>query len=337
MKTASSIRYGGMLIDANECDYNSFKHLGLLCPICKRTVFLVGETDRSACERKNKDGSTSQVKSSHVSAYFAHHPEVDKNTVNDCELKSSQITVTERLYLEAKAHNQRQKVFHAHFWKILSTSWMIREFDECRNYAKLVYIKACVTNERKASFMYQELINTMIHKNRIINEENWNNFVQNRIVVAKKRILGRWIETSKTVHEDVLDALTENELIEISKDNQAWNSEIDERMQLKIVLEALLFICQKKQVKILQNLTEYTLDKAIHQIMAEQLKTLPSMGGDEYVRLYHGYMRQTIGATDSTLDVVFSYMRIALVDSFVAVRWGYQFETLEQKELERQR
>jgi len=77
MLTASSIRYGEMLVDAAECDYTSFKHLGLLCPICKRSVFLVKEAVRSATQRKKKDGSTCEVKGSNVVSYFAHHPEID--------------------------------------------------------------------------------------------------------------------------------------------------------------------------------------------------------------------------------------------------------------------
>jgi hypothetical protein len=78
-------------------------------------VFLVKETDRAATERKNRDGSTSLVKGSHVKSYFAHHPEVDKAIINDCELRSSQITAVKRLYLETKARNQRQRVMQAHF------------------------------------------------------------------------------------------------------------------------------------------------------------------------------------------------------------------------------
>jgi hypothetical protein len=54
MLLASSIRYGGILVEAPECDYNSFKHLGLLCPICKRSVFLVAPKMRPAHNRKIK-------------------------------------------------------------------------------------------------------------------------------------------------------------------------------------------------------------------------------------------------------------------------------------------
>jgi hypothetical protein len=53
---ASSIRFGGLLVEASDCDYTSFKHLGLLCPICKRSVFLVGAKQRATHTRKNKAG-----------------------------------------------------------------------------------------------------------------------------------------------------------------------------------------------------------------------------------------------------------------------------------------
>lgn len=335
MKTATSIRYGGIFIESDDCDYNSFKHLGLLCPICKRTVFLVKQNTRSATERKKKDGTTCQVKGSNVGSYFAHHPEVDRDTVNDCELKSKQITSQEKAYLDTESRNQRQKIFHAHFWKIILTSWMIREFKECIDYAKLVYIGACNSNETKASFMHQKLINTMIHKSQKIDEKDWSEFIKNRITVAKDRIANKWIETSRIAHEDISNALTDSELIEISQENETWNSEIDERMQAKIVLEAILFICQKKQVKILENLLKYTLDKAIHQIVGEQIKVFPPLASKKYAELYYGYMRQTIGATDRALDVVFSYIKVVLIDIFVSVRWAYQFQILEQKAKEK--
>lgn len=335
MKTASSIRYGGMLVDSSECDYDSFKHLGLLCPICKRTVFLVREAARSASTRKNKDGSLSSVKACNVPSYFAHHPEVDKNIVNDCELRSNQISVRERVYLETKAHNQRQKIFHAHFWKILQTSFFLREPEECVKYVRSVYVKACVNNERKAIFMFQELINTVIHKYRKIDENSWIDFVKDRVEVAEKRILDNWIGTSKDLHEDYQDALTDAEEAEIKKENDAWLSEVDRRMQSKIVVEAILFLQQKQQVKLLEILLQYCLDRAINQIIAIQHKTLPSLGSQEYAKMYHWYMRQMIGATDHSIDIVFSYMKIALIDVFVSVRWAYQFEMLEQKALER--
>jgi hypothetical protein len=78
MKFAASIRYGGELVEPQECDYNDYKYLGLLCPECKSPVFLVKSQVRSRLEKTYA-----------VSAHFSHFKEVDPTYAQKCELRVS--------------------------------------------------------------------------------------------------------------------------------------------------------------------------------------------------------------------------------------------------------
>ena len=49
MKAAKSMYFGGDIVSAEECDYNSYERLGLKCPFCDHPVFL-----RAGSSRKNK-------------------------------------------------------------------------------------------------------------------------------------------------------------------------------------------------------------------------------------------------------------------------------------------
>jgi uncharacterized protein YbaR (Trm112 family) len=109
MKYASSIKYGGQLIDAKDCDYNSYKHLGLVCPECKNPVFVRAEHTRTAPKSKEV------VK---VEQSFAHFKAVDPAQVLACE---NRVAAYNRRGLERKAaaaKNQRLKLLHRWFWDI---------------------------------------------------------------------------------------------------------------------------------------------------------------------------------------------------------------------------
>lgn len=337
MKTASSIRYGGMLVDANECDYTSFKHLGLLCPICKRTVFLVKESTRSASQRKIKDGSKIDVKSADIPAYFAHHPEVDKNTVNDCELRSKQITVAERAYLEAKAHNQRQKIFHAHFWKMLLTSFSLVNCERDIDMLEKIWVRECVYTEKRAVFAFQELVNLFIGKYRqlrddsvveIINEQCLYWKAEYAITVERDRHPNRYAEWTSEADKKAVSMFMSG--IEL------WNNSVDIRMQQKIVGESSQFIIQKRQVKILETLVKIAIHAAIHiQSIQRCVNLNRTVNKDLYSSEYRRLTRALIGADDGELDRIFDIVAHTLIKILTSVHWAYQFELLEQKDIKR--
>lgn len=43
MQLASSLRYGGLLVKAVDCDHEAYRNLGLVCPNCHESVFMVQE------------------------------------------------------------------------------------------------------------------------------------------------------------------------------------------------------------------------------------------------------------------------------------------------------
>jgi hypothetical protein len=320
MKTASSIRYGGMLVDADECDYDSFKNLGLLCPICKRTVFLVQKSTRSASQRKIKDGTKIDVRSAEIPAYFAHHPEVDKDTVNDCELRSKQITAIQRLHLETKAHNQRRKIMQSHFWKILKTSYELSDpvVDMIPIIIKEQWIRQHPFSERRSIFHLQEFINLFIKTARLVSEEE------------RKEEIDRIIEN---ILKSQKDRLYEEDL-RAKEYLDDWIGTLNARMHSSICEEALGFLLHKRQVKMLETMTYFALDAQIYH----ECRIAARRTGEDFqilaIRFYPNYVRVLTEGKDNTFLVqTLKGMFVKLIGMIVSVRWAYQFELLEQKSI----
>ena len=101
MQFAESIRYGAQLIDAKDCDYNSYKQLGLLCPECKNPVFLRGEYVKTS----SKTGVEYRVRPA-----FAHFRAVDPIQVLACENRVAKYDKKELERRANKARNQRLKL-----------------------------------------------------------------------------------------------------------------------------------------------------------------------------------------------------------------------------------
>jgi hypothetical protein len=118
MKLAISLRLSGELVNAADCNYNSFKDLVLICPHCKQSVFLIGEHTRSATVRKLRSGSTIPVVESSVSPYFSHHS-IDSEL---CEVKNKSISTQLFLHYKTVARNQRFAIFRKRFWELFCTN-----------------------------------------------------------------------------------------------------------------------------------------------------------------------------------------------------------------------
>ncbi len=99
MRLASSIRYGGQLIESVDVDYDDYKRLGLICPECKSPVFLRKQSERAA-------------------AHFAHFRASDPALVQQCELRVSGYTKEELQRKAREAKNQRLKLLQRWFWDI---------------------------------------------------------------------------------------------------------------------------------------------------------------------------------------------------------------------------
>ena len=108
MKDASAMKYGGELVAAVDCDYNSFKELVPLCPNCKEPVYL-----RTGGERLSVKGKAYQI-----GPHWCHFQGISKEQVAGCELRVNGYTEKDRAKIAAQARGQRMKLLQRWFWKV---------------------------------------------------------------------------------------------------------------------------------------------------------------------------------------------------------------------------
>jgi hypothetical protein len=329
MKTASSIRYGGLLIDAEDCNYESFKHLGLLCPICKRSVFLVGASQRETHTRKNKDGSSTQVKECIVPSHFSHHPDVDRSQVLDCELRSQQLSQTQRLAIAAKARNQRQKIMQRHFWKICKTSIKLQDSDDVSATLKMLWSLASMRSPEATKRLYQLLLESLRDQ-----------FVKPGQLDHTKNTLEQGLNKWVSDMED--DELTPSKYLPLIK---IWKQKLDLKMQEMIVKEALDFVCQKMQKPIFLKILENSL---YEWIIADSLSMQHEDNVDKRVKEFNKIKhdisvktldniaesmvksaRRLIGLDKQEFEIVFCFIRDDVTQTLSLIDWAGQFEKLE--------
>ena len=102
---------GGDVVNADECDFDSYKKLGLVCPFCNEAVFL-------RAGFIGKRGS----KSVDIPACFSHFP-TSKETMEDCERRSlSKEGRAEIERIKTEARNQRLELYNKHLWEMISTA-----------------------------------------------------------------------------------------------------------------------------------------------------------------------------------------------------------------------
>lgn len=110
MLEARSMYFGGEIIGADECDYQTSRELGLICPFCNSAVFIRSESVR---QTKNK----LQL----VRPYFAHYPTGTDNSA-DCEKRARSKQGREKIEaIKIQAKNQRLRLYNAHLWDMIAT------------------------------------------------------------------------------------------------------------------------------------------------------------------------------------------------------------------------
>lgn len=110
MIEAKSMYFGGEIIAASECDYQSSRELGLICPFCNSAVFIRSESVRQV-----------RGKLQLVKPYFAHYPSGNADNW-DCEKRSHTKQGREEIEkLKIQAKNQRLKLYNAHLWSMIAT------------------------------------------------------------------------------------------------------------------------------------------------------------------------------------------------------------------------
>jgi hypothetical protein len=120
MKQAKSIYLGGEIVSADDCDYQSYKFLGLICPYCSEAVFLRSGSIRETTLR-NKKQSTQIVQPS-----FAHY----KGSLTSMECENRATTKEGRERIKAiiiESRNQRLELFNKRLWDLIKSDRNIRE------------------------------------------------------------------------------------------------------------------------------------------------------------------------------------------------------------------
>lgn len=109
MLEAKSMYFGGEIISASECDYQTSRELGLVCPFCSSAVFVRSE-------------STRQIKGKLrlIRPYFAHYPSGSAGNW-DCEKRSHTKQGRELIeQVRIQARGQRLDLYSKHLWEMFS-------------------------------------------------------------------------------------------------------------------------------------------------------------------------------------------------------------------------
>jgi len=108
MKHAAAMKYGGELVAALDCNYDSFKELVPLCPECKEPVYL----------RAGGDRLSSKGKEYKIGAHWCHFKGVSAEQVAACENRVNGYTEKDKQRIAAKARGQRLKLLQRWFWMV---------------------------------------------------------------------------------------------------------------------------------------------------------------------------------------------------------------------------
>lgn len=119
MKYAKSMKYGGELVSAADCNYTSYLELGLLCPECSEPVYKRAEGDRISPLGKPFK----------VGAHFCHRKAVSEEQAAMCEQRVNSYTEEEKQRIAAKARGQRLKLLQRWFWEAFEKTMLENAFN----------------------------------------------------------------------------------------------------------------------------------------------------------------------------------------------------------------
>jgi len=144
MRYAKSMYRGGLIVDSDECDYESSRHLGIICPFCSQAVFL------------RKGGSyIRDGKEITVSPAFCHYQSND-TTAQDCELRSLRREGEEYIKrLEIESRGQRLELYNKRLWEIFKQDIKVTSLKEATQSFGKKWI------EEKASLTRNDLSNRL--------------------------------------------------------------------------------------------------------------------------------------------------------------------------------
>lgn len=282
MQLASSIRYGGLLVNACDCNYEDYKNLGLVCPNCHESVFLT-----QGHERHYKSTKTSTV-----TAHFNHRQEKSAQAIALCELRVKQISPAEIKRRESASRNQRLRLFNRHLWNILQTCYKLDYFAQRQKSVEEGFAEVCSNSKEALQIKkgYISFICDLMSKEResIISEADL--FINNlRSKVTEERLV---------LHESLKTILA------------IWRQQMDAKMQVEIYKEVVASLLQKKHLPILEKLIEISLHNFT---VVTALSVESNLNDEQRLQMFNSFFAANIGLKPEVVDGVFQ----ALAETYV--------------------
>lgn len=236
MKYAASIRYGGQLVDAEDCDYEDYKKLQLLCPECKEPVFLQKGFLRILVNKESP-----------IPAHFKHFPCVAVELAKSCESRIKQYDLKEIEKRKSQAKNQRLKLLQSDFWTLF-----------LNNAKPLGFENDGVSPQKMQTFINRFLAPERViyfDKDRFESKESANAFYFKYI--AKKPLDNNDTNSRKALRECMLDDLMDYFITPESKfwieHKQKFSSKANTKLSETILQEIIDFVCCKSSLQLRLN------------------------------------------------------------------------------------
>lgn len=284
MQYASSIKYGGLLVAANDCDYEAYKNLGLVCPCCHESVFLTAGHERyyNASNKKTT-----------VVSHFSHRPDKDKKEVERCKLRIAQITSADITKNENVSRNQRLKLFNRHLWSLLNLCYKLNNFDESSIFINKGFNLIAENNTQAQAIFraFNDLLTTIF-----LGEVP-------RIHRESEHYLEELIEKSQ--NEQFVPTESLQSLL------ATWRQTIDKKMHVAIYNEVVDCLVQKKHLPILQSLITLSL---YNFVCVTAICERDRLSINKRITAYNSLHSQNVQINESVIYEVFSN----LVDVFAS-------------------
>lgn len=336
MQYAKSLRFAGMLLNAQECDYKDFINHGLRCPNCGGTVFLVAGSERQVHSRKLKTGESVSVKASVLPAHFSHHS-TDRSQIADCELRSARMTSVQRQAFQSQARGQVARIFRQKFFAMLKTSIKLQDCDSINTILLDYWQRASLRQPIAAKAQLFTLVDMLCRQ-----------FKSSGQLKHSKEGLERAIERWG------------NQIIEkpgsipfpYREQFKSWSNVLDRQMQTLIVSEALDYLCHKAQSDVLRHMVECAVYNWImaRSTMSALVLKKGHISKDELAVIYDALMphsqhpnlsaselsnamvnstRSLIGLDCEEFEALFAFVRDDVVQMLTFVSWADEFEKRE--------
>lgn len=251
MKYAKSLRYGGELIAAKDCDYKSFQKLLPLCPECSEPVHL----------RKGGNRTSSTGKSYEVATYWSHFKSVSAEQKASCEARVDSYSEVERQKIASKARGQRLRWLNQYFWQV----WTSVHLPAGADIATYEYVKNIPTLQFESRLIYEaNILSLMLRK-----EENLaaNPFREMLEAIARGQQLAL-IRDDK--HHLLLGELQVDFYESIEKG-------LDLHLHSRYCWEVLSFLCTARSRPILSDILAFSVHSILESCVAGMLpKGVPS-------------------------------------------------------------